>query len=126
MIKMIFDIFFKIGILILAICFLLLLKDLIDNLGNGRYQGKTDSEFDLILDTKRGKLYQNRYGQLREVYYADDGYLEELGYDRERYSKELLVNKTAHTLIFVYNGKISCKLSYSLTFGLIAALFYLS
>lgn len=86
---MIFDIFFKIGILILAICFLLLLKDLIDNLGNGRYQGKTDSEFDLILDTKTGKLYQNRYGQLREVYYADDGYLEELGYDRERYSKEL-------------------------------------
>jgi hypothetical protein len=85
--KMIFDIFFKVGLLILAICFLLLLKDLTDNLGNGRYQA--NSEFDLILDTKTGKLYQNRYGQLREVYYDDDGYLEEPYYDRERYLKEL-------------------------------------
>ena len=89
MIKMIFGVFFKVAILILAICFLLLLKDLIGNLGNGRYQGKTDSEFDLILDTKTGKLYQNRYGQLREVIYDDDGYLEELYYDRDRYQKEL-------------------------------------
>jgi hypothetical protein len=87
MMKMIFDICFKIGIMILCLIFLMLLSDLIDNLGNGRYQLETDS--DLILDTKTGKFYQNRYGQLQQVTYDEDGYPEELYYDKERYQKEL-------------------------------------
>jgi hypothetical protein len=62
--KVIFDIFFKIGILILASYFLFLLKDLIESLGNGRYQFKTESYF--ILDTKTGKIYINRNGKLEE------------------------------------------------------------
>ena len=63
---MIFDIFFKVGILILAVCFLLLLSDLIDNLGNGRYQFQPDSI--LVMDTKTGQLYHHdNYGRLKKL-----------------------------------------------------------
>lgn len=63
---MIFGVFFKVGMLILAICFLLLLEDLIDNLGNGRYQFEPDGG--LVMDTKTGQLYRHdNYGQLEKV-----------------------------------------------------------
>ena len=65
MIKMFYGFLFKFSILVLAGTSLMFLSDLVDNLGNGRYQFKPDSV--LVMDTKTGQLYRHdNYGRLEK------------------------------------------------------------
>ena len=66
--KIKFDVVFKIAILLSVVYFLIfltiILTSISENLRNGRYQFKADSP--LILDTRTGKVYYNKDGELKE------------------------------------------------------------
>ena len=62
--KIIIDFILKGIALFLCVYFLIILSKIADRLENGRYQ--FDSEGYIILDTKTGKLYRSKAGNLIE------------------------------------------------------------